>query len=204
MGWNPFKKSRKYPIKRNEFGESARQQAFTLFLNGFRPAQIFKDKMVPVKKTTLFRYHSDWKKEQQVPSYSVIRKLRKSHPEIADDTIKMLAEVLNISEGEAISYWNKPWGVKQLLSGEWPRADRAEIQGKIQSRLVASLEIIRLAEKFKSSPEQFTDVLIQIAMLKENTRLEITKENGEIIIKIDRNGKLKTIRLPFKGNQKIH
>jgi hypothetical protein len=183
MRWNPLKKSRKYPIKRDEYGQSARQQAFILFSHGFRPAQIFKDKMVPVKKTTLFRYHADWKKVKNVPAYSIFRKLRKTHPEIADDTIKMLAEELRTTEEEVTLLWSKPWGVKQLLSGEWPRTDRAEIQGKIQSRLVASLEIIRLGEIYGNSPESIAEVITEIVMLKENTRLEITKEGGKIILK---------------------
>jgi hypothetical protein len=196
MGLILFKKTRKYPIKRNEFGESARQQAFTLFSNGFRPAQIFRDKMVPVKKTTLFRYHSDWKKLKNVPPYSVFRKLRKNHPEIADDNIKMLAEELKISEEEVVVLWSKPWGVKQLLSGEWPRTDRAEIQGKIQRRLVASLEIIRLGEIYGNDPEQVADVLTEIAMLKENTKLEISKEGGKIKLKKYRVDKRNGVNIP--------
>ncbi len=43
-------KRRDYPIKRDEYGRSARQQAFDLFTEGYRPSQIFKEGLVPVDK----------------------------------------------------------------------------------------------------------------------------------------------------------
>jgi hypothetical protein len=77
MSLNLFKKSRKYPIKYNENGESAKKQAFALFGQGIRPSQIFREKRIPVKENTLFRYFEEWKKEKKIVQYSVIKKLRK-------------------------------------------------------------------------------------------------------------------------------
>ncbi len=58
-----FWKLREYPIKRDEGGCSLRQQAFALFDQKYRPAQIYKQQMVAASQTTLFRYFEDWKKK---------------------------------------------------------------------------------------------------------------------------------------------
>ncbi len=39
-------KRRDYPIQRDEYGRSLRQQAFEFFNEGYRPAQIFKNNLV--------------------------------------------------------------------------------------------------------------------------------------------------------------
>ena len=56
-----WRKRRKYPIKRDQYGRSARQHAFVLFDKKYRPAQIFKQGLIPVPIRTLFRYFEGWK-----------------------------------------------------------------------------------------------------------------------------------------------
>jgi hypothetical protein len=178
MRLNPFLKSRKSQIKRSGYGQSARQQAFDLFKNGERPAKIFKAKLIPVKKQTLFRYFEDWKQEKKIPSNSGIRKLRKQLPELSDHITKVLAHKLNIPESEVILQWSKPWGLKQMLTGKWPPKNFDEVHSQIEQRLTAGLDVVRLAEQCTNYPKQFGKLLIEVAMLKEGTKLEITKENG--------------------------
>ena len=57
------KSKRKYPIKRNEQGLSARQQCFQLFDQGNLPAGVAPS--VKVSKLTARRYFADWKKQPE-------------------------------------------------------------------------------------------------------------------------------------------
>ncbi len=71
-----FHKPREYPIIRDEYGRSARQQAFALFTEGYRPAQIFKENLVPVPINILFRYLLAITSSLQRHGESVILNLR--------------------------------------------------------------------------------------------------------------------------------
>ncbi len=77
-------KRRDYPIKRDEYGRSARQQAFALFTEGYRPSQISKNNLIPVSMKTLLRYFEDWKKKNHRSSRSVLRRMMKNNPEFTE------------------------------------------------------------------------------------------------------------------------
>ena len=58
---NVFKisrKERKYPVKRDVFGDSARKRAFELFDKGKLPSQAAQ--LVDISKITARRYFADW------------------------------------------------------------------------------------------------------------------------------------------------
>ena len=83
-------KRREDPITRDEYGRSARRQAFDLFCKGYRPAQIFKENLVPVPQNTLFRYFEDWKKQKNRISRSILRKIMRNNPEFTEKYAQML------------------------------------------------------------------------------------------------------------------
>ena len=58
------------------------------------------------------------------------------------------------------------------------------------------MRLIRFAELFGNSPQQLGDLLFEILMMTEDTKLEITKVNGEMIVRREYGGKSKIIRLP--------
>jgi hypothetical protein len=103
-----FWKWRKYPIRRDEEGRSLRQQAFGLFDKGLRPAQVYKQKMLPAKLKTLFRYFEDWKKEGNRLSYQMIRRAMKAVPEFTDDIIRALSKKLKMPIEEVQKRLIKP------------------------------------------------------------------------------------------------
>jgi len=72
--FNIFRKSRKYPIKYDEYGRASRQQAFALFSEKYRPSQIFRENLIPVPLDTLFRYFEDWKKQRDLEIKPVDRR----------------------------------------------------------------------------------------------------------------------------------
>ena len=104
-------KSRKYPIKYDEYGRSARQQAFELFGEGYRPAQICEENLIPVPIKTLFRYFEDWKKQKHRTSLSILKKYMKERPEFSEQYIKMLADYYEVPPEDIIVRMQKPWGI---------------------------------------------------------------------------------------------
>jgi AraC-like DNA-binding protein len=106
------KKRRKYPIKRDESGKSARCRAFDAFDRGLRPAQVIRE--VGISLRTACRYFADWKKHRPrlEPRYRFAKRLLKNHPEFSEGTITMIGEALGMrkwsgasrSRGESSSY----------------------------------------------------------------------------------------------------
>ena len=170
-----WRKSRKYPIKRDEFGQSARQQAFALFREGYRPSQIDKQEMIPVSINTLFRYYEDWKKlPQNFKLKYLIQKIRlKNDTEFSHKFVQELAEFLGMSWEEATTRLHQPWSLKQLLLGEWPNYRRQKTQSEQERRLKAALELICLHEKFGVTLEEITEAFSKLratALSRNQTR----------------------------------
>jgi len=148
------KKSRKYPIKRDEYGTSARQRAFEAFDQGKRPAEVVP--MVEVSLRTACRYFADWKKQPKDLElrYRIAKTAVKIDSEFSEQTIKVLATGLGMSEEEVISRLQKPWGLKQLLMGKWPNYRREMVQSEQESRLRAALNLINYIESCGMPPKE--------------------------------------------------
>ena len=164
---------RKYPIKRDEYGRSGRKQAFALFKDGYRPAQIYKEEMIPVSKTTLFRYYEDWKKKRQLIPYPMLKKHIIRDPEINERTIAKLSKALEIKKEEVVERMQRPWGLMQLLKGEWPNNRLARIQSENEDRLDTALWLGLLFEQANNKKSREVGNIIQRLII------EIKKENDE-------------------------
>lgn len=157
------RKSRKYPIKRDEYGRSARQRAFELFKEGKRPAQIYKPELIPgIKKNTLYRYYEDWKKLEGGPSYATLKKLMKVSPEFTEGVVLSLSKNLGMTRQEVIRRMQRPWGLMRALKGAWPNYRLAEEQGRIESRLQKALELITIAERFRDNPDKLMEAIEEL------------------------------------------
>ena len=176
-------KWRKYPIKRDENGRSLRQRAFELFDKKLRPSEIYKQQLLPVKLTTLFRYFEDWKKMGDHNSYRITRRLMKNNPDITEKLIEALSKKLEMPVEEVIKRIQKPWGLKQALRGDWPDYGLEREQSEVEDRLEGALCIICMMELFQNSPEQLANLLLQITTLTDGAKLEITREGRKLIVK---------------------
>jgi hypothetical protein len=166
-----FRKRRRYPIRRDQSGRSLRQQAFELFDGGSRPSQIYKQKLIQASPRTLFRYFEDWKKENNRPSYSILKKAMRRDPGLTEDLLKELSKQMDMPIGEVIALTNQPWGMLQLF-GEY---------------------------LFGNSPEIVEALVADIILLRDNSRLEIRKEHGMISVTTRyRNGQIEEKKLNCK------
>jgi len=139
-------RNRDHPIKRDENGLSARQRAFNLFSEGYRPAKVCK--MLPISLRTACRYFEDFKKLHHRVSYSAIRKWMKEHPEFSEAVIDMLATSLEMPREEVIDRIQKPWGLLRAMKGEWPDYRLERQRTGLEERLLAALEVIQFADRF--------------------------------------------------------
>jgi hypothetical protein len=102
------RRTRKYPIKRDEYGKSARRRAFDTFDQGLRPAQVAL--LVNINLPTACRYFADWKKLPQKVEvrYRLAKAVHKSTREFSADTIKLMGAHLGMSEEEVVDRLQKP------------------------------------------------------------------------------------------------
>jgi len=147
------KKSRKYPIKRDQFGRSGRRRAFDAFDKRKRPSQVAREE--DIKPKTAYRYYQDWKK---LPGnfelhYEAFKTLKRRGIELSEETIEYLAEGLGMSQEEVIERLEKPWGLKQLIMGKWPNYAREKHQSEEESRLEAALWLVSYIERGGLSPD---------------------------------------------------
>jgi len=140
------KKSRKYPIKRDEYGTSARQRAFEAFGQGKRPAEVAL--MVRISLRTACRYFADWKKLPRNSElwYRVAKAGLKNELGFPQEVITTLAAKLEVSEEEVRRRLQKPWAMKQLVMGKWAVEVREKQERKRQARLEAAAKLIHLYE----------------------------------------------------------
>lgn len=112
------KRSPKHPIKRDEFGESARRRAFKAFDQGLRPAQVTH--MVEISLRTACRYFADWKRQPDKfeDKYLLARRIL-SDPDLREQIAPLLAAELGMSVDQVLARMQKPWATKQLVTGRW-------------------------------------------------------------------------------------
>jgi len=149
-----FKKRRRYPIRRDKSGRSLRQQAFDFFDEGFRPYQLYKQKLVQASPRTLFRYYKDWKKINNHPSDSILKKAMRREPVLTEDLVKELSEQMDMPIKEVIAMVSQPWGMLRLLG-----------------------------EYLSGNPPKVVEALVaDIVLMTDNSRLEIRREHGMIFV----------------------
>lgn len=149
-----FRKHRRYPIRRDKSGRSLRQQAFDFFDEGSRPYQLYKQKLVQASSRTLFRYYEDWKKINNRPSNSVLKKAMRQEPGLTEDLVKELSEQMDMPIKEVMAMISQPWGMLRLLG-----------------------------EYLSGNPPKIVESLVaDIALLKDSSRLEIYKEHGIVSV----------------------
>jgi AraC-like DNA-binding protein len=153
-----LKKRRKYPIKRDQFGRTARQRAFELFGRDLRPAQV--SRQIGINLPTACRYFADWKKQSPrlEARYTSFRDILKNHPDLSENMVRTMANELGMSVEEVGERLQRPWGLKQLLKGEWPNYARERRISRAEARLQAALDLIHMLEIWGIPPEKLREV----------------------------------------------
>lgn len=149
-----LRKRRKYPIKRDEQGLSARKRAFDAFDRGMSPAQVSSEYGIEIK--TARRYYSSWKKQppRLEKRYQALTEVLRKHPDLKHKFILTVVDSLGMPVGEVKQRLQRPWGLKRLLMGEWPNCEEEEIKKKEENRSKAALALVKFVEFCSMSPEE--------------------------------------------------
>ena len=144
MPWQA--KRRRYPIKRDEQGRSARQRAFALFDQGCTPAGVAAQ--VEISARTARRYHADWKKRPE--NYDiryVLMKMALLDQHVRSRVAQAVASELKLPVRAVLPYLSRPWAAKQLLTGEWRNWAAEERERRERLRVKAATDIIEMHER---------------------------------------------------------
>jgi len=116
--------------------------------------------MIPVPIKTLFRYFEDWKKEGYLISYSSMKKNMREHPAFTEKMIATLSKTLEMPVEEVVMRMQKPWGLMQLMKGEWPDYRLERIRSEIENRLEGALRLFLFLEEVShKKPEKVKEII---------------------------------------------
>ena len=182
------RKGRKYPIRRDEEGRSARERCFELFDKNVPLPEI--SKAVGVKGETVRKYHQQWLKnpgiEDQLAYVKELLK-NKSHPE-REEMMKLVSEVAGVDREQIEGILHQPHGLRRLLTGKFTFPGRIEQDHK---RYVA-LKFAFLISEHLIRDGKFEDVLsafdrwMKWHQLRREDRDEDIEENNHRIVFIRR------------------
>lgn len=149
---------RKYPIRRDESGLSARKRAFAAFDQDKKPEEVFNSFQISLR--TARRYYADWKKlpANFTKNYELLKKAKRiGSPSYIENTMCDIAIQLSIPTEEVSHCLEQPWGLHKIISGEFiPDYDRKNRLDEM-TRKVVLLKVVSAIELSALSPK---DILV--------------------------------------------
>jgi len=113
-----FKKSRKYPIKRDEEGRSLRARCFEMFAADKRPKTVAEE--LGMKAPTVYRYYQAW--QQRGPNfdkqYRYVKGLLKKDSPDRGKNIETFSKMMGIEKDEFEAILSRPHGLRRFLTGK--------------------------------------------------------------------------------------
>jgi hypothetical protein len=111
------RKGRRYAIKRDEWGTSARARCFEMFEEGVPLPEISRTVGVPLK--TVYTYHSQWKRAPHLEvRLAYMGKLLNARNPERECNLALLAQALGIDKEQIETVLSQPYGLKRLATGK--------------------------------------------------------------------------------------
>ena len=95
----------------------------------------------------------------------------KEKPEFSEKVIGMLADSLEMPPEEVVARMQKPWGLMEALKGKWPNYGLERERTEIEDRLMAALEVVKLAEIFGQKKPQFVRETLRQLIIRGEDKL---------------------------------
>jgi hypothetical protein len=176
------KKGRRYPVKRDEAGKSARQRCFEMFEDRLPAPEIAEATGVTIG--TVNKYHQQWKKQPELEKqHAYFRELLKKKAPAHERNIDLVARLCGVPREELETMLQKPHGLKRMMMGKFYRPVQAEADHKRHR----ALEMAMLISDHLVKGGKFEDVYYAFAhLMKENQRRreeedkDIEEENKDI------------------------
>jgi hypothetical protein len=145
------KKRRKYPIKYDEEGRSARRRCFELFPQKVPLPEIAKTVGIDIK--TVYRYFRQWKQlgvnfERR---YSYVQSIFDKKAPDRDKNIELFAGVCGISTEQFETILLKPHGLRRLITGKYhfPAHEEADLKRRIALELAILMSDFLIKQRGK-------------------------------------------------------
>lgn len=177
-----IRKSRKYPIKRDQEGFSLRARYFELFRQGKRPVEVAEE--LKADEATVFRYFRDWKKlgHNFDQFYAYVNSLLNSKSPDRDKHIDLFAQVLGVSKEQFEAILAQPHGLKQLMTGKLYMPAHADADHKrhivLELALLMSDFLIKEGGKFEDIYFALKLYMTEHKKSREERDAEIQKHNA--------------------------
>jgi hypothetical protein len=201
------KKGRKYPVKRDGNGKSARQRCFGMFKEKVPLQDIAK--VVGVDISTVYKYYQQWKKNPEfvhdLSYYKFI--LDKSAPD-RERSIEVTAGLLGMTKEEVETILHQPYGLRRLLSGKMYFPVQADAAHK---RYIALKLAVLISDHLLKKDGKLDDVYFAFrrwmkeyqgyreerdeSITEENERILLLRKVMEADLENERRGRVKPERL---------
>lgn len=202
------KKRRKYPVKRDEKGKSARSRCFKEFGDNTPLDEIAK--IVGVKLETVRRYHQQWQKnpnfEQQ---YAYIKGLLKKDVPDRERMIELCARAAGITKEQFETILHQPHGLRRLMTGKFYFPGHADVDHKryvaLELAMLISDHLIKHGGRYEDVSFAFQRWMRDNQESREEEDADVEDENKDIafmrrILEVsednERQGRVKPDRLP--------
>ena len=176
------KRKRKYPIKRDEFGRSARSRCFEMFDDNIPLPDIAE--ALGLKIETVYTYHRQWKKDPEFDkAYAYLKRVLDKRAPDREPTLKLVAKISGMDKKEFETLLQKPHGLKRLMMGKiyFPKQSDAD------HRRYVALEIAMLIFNHTNGKGGIEDVyhaferwLDEYKKRRESEEKQIEEENRRI------------------------
>jgi hypothetical protein len=180
-----WKKRRKYPVRFNEEGRSARSQCFGLFPRKFPNQEIAK--MVDLPIDTVRRYRLQWKKNPDFERcYIYVRSLfDKVNPD-RDKNLEMFAGTWGFSKEQLELILSQSHGLRRLMTGKIESPANAEADHKrhlaLNLALLVSDHLTKHGGKYEDVYYSFKRWVQENKKYRQDEDIEIEKWNEDIKI----------------------
>jgi hypothetical protein len=178
-----IRKRRRYPIKRDEYGKSARERCFEMFEEKAAVPEI--SRVVGVPLTTVYTYHSQWKKNPhlEVRLAYMGGLLNTKNPD-REHNLGLLAQAYGIDKEQIETILSQPYGLKRLATGEFYFPGHQEQDHRrhvaLQLALLISNHLIKGGGKYEDVYNALGRVMKEDQGRREEEDEDI-KENNERI-----------------------
>lgn len=174
------KKSRKYPLKYDEYGKSARQRCFEMFPQIIPLKEIAKETGVSVE--TVQRYHRQWKQNQKFEGQlHFVKSLFDKKSPFRDENINIYSTAIGVTPEKFKEILSQPHGLKRLMQGKFFTPAKESVDHKKHIALAFSMliadHITKNGGSFEDVYDSFNRWMPELAKKRQEKDAEITEEN---------------------------
>ena len=205
--WFGLKKKRKYPIKLDDQGKSARSRCFEMFEEQITVNEIANQ--VGVTVDTVRRYHRQWKKNPNFErQHAFIKRLIKKTAPDRERTLELIASSCGIPREQLETILSQPHGLRRLMTGKFYFPGHANADHK---RYVVLELAILISEYLEKNGGKYEDIYYAFQrwmqenkkyreerdsdIEEENRAIAFTRKILEAAVKEEQQGNIKPDKL---------